>query len=154
MIRKIVLVSEAPESYDRMVRSLAAAGVQVVPQGTLGAALSVLRDGENAASAIVLDVASFSQNDADVLAGLSVQYPQLCMMVFVSRGSHEEALHRVESCRQISIHSTPLGDRTSAALILKVLTQAITPGAAEARAARPSVRGPRARGIRTPARFH
>ena len=133
MIRKIVLVSESPESYDRMVRSLAAAGVQVVPQGTLGAALSLLRDEENAASAIVLDVASFSQNDADVLAGLSVQYPQLCMMVFVSRGSHEEALHRVESCRQISIHSTPLGDRTSPALILKVLTQAITPGAAEAR---------------------
>ncbi len=134
MIRKIVLVSEAPESYDRMVRSLAAAGVQVVPQGTLGAALSVLRDGENAASAIVLDVASFSQNDADVLAGLSVQYPQLRMMVFASRGSQEEALHRVESCRQISIHSIALGDRTSPALILKVLTQAITPGAAEARA--------------------
>ena len=87
MIRKIVLVSEAPESHDQLVRSLAAVGVHVVPQATLRAAVALLRDAENAASVFVVDAPSFSPNDADVLAGLSVQYPQLRMMVFVSRGS-------------------------------------------------------------------
>ena len=48
MIRKIVFVSEAPESHDELPRSLAAAGFQVVPQTTLRAAVSVLRDAENA----------------------------------------------------------------------------------------------------------
>ena len=131
MIRKIVLVSEAPDSYDQMVRSLAAVGVQVVPQTTLGAAVSLLRDAENTVFDMVLDAPSFSENDADVLAGLSVQYPQLRLMVFISGGSQQEALHRVESCRQISIHSTPLGDTTSSDLILETLTQATTRGVAE-----------------------
>jgi DNA-binding NtrC family response regulator len=121
MIRKIVLVSEAAESHDQLVRSLAAVGVHVVPQATLRAAVSLLRDAENSPSAFVLDAPSFSPNDADVLAGLSVQYPQLRMMVFVSRGSQQEALHRLESCQQISIHGASLGDRTSPGLILDTL---------------------------------
>ena len=95
MIRKIVLVSEAPESHDQLVRSLAAVGVHVVPLLTLRAAVSLLRDAENAVLAMVLDVPLFSSIDADVLADLSVQYPQLRMMVFVSRGSQQEALHRI-----------------------------------------------------------
>jgi two-component system response regulator AtoC len=122
MIRKIVLVSEAPESHDQLVRSLAAVGVHVVPQVTLRAAVSLLRDAENAPSAFVVDAPSFSPNDADVLAGLSVQYPHLRMMVFVTRGSQQEALHRLEGCRQITIHSASLGDRTSPGLILETLT--------------------------------
>ena len=73
------------------------------------------------------------RNDADVLAGLSAQHPQLRMMVFVSRGSQQEALRRLENCRQISIHSVSLGDRTSPGLILETLTPAIDP--------RPSRRG-------------
>ena len=87
MIRKIVLVSEAPESHDQLLRSLAAAGFQVVPQATLRAAVSVLRDAENAALAMVLDGPAFSAADAEVLASLSVQHPQVRMMVFVSRGT-------------------------------------------------------------------
>jgi two-component system response regulator AtoC len=133
MIRKIVLVSEAPESYDQMERSLAAAGVQVVPQATLGAAVSLMHDTENAALAIVLDVLSFSANDADVLAGLGVLYPQLRLIVFAPEGSPEEVLYRLGSCRHISIHNAPLGDRTAPGLILKALTEASVPSAAEAR---------------------
>ena len=143
MIRKIVLVSEAPESYDRMAAESGGGGIPSCAAGdakssTFGAA----RRGKCCVGSLSWMWPSFSAEDADVLAGLSVQYPQLRMMVFASRGSQEETLHRVESYRQISIHSTALGDRTSPALILKVLTQAITPGARGSEGARPSVRGP------------
>jgi transcriptional regulator with PAS, ATPase and Fis domain len=126
MIPEIVLVSEAPGSLAHVVRSLV--GFQVVPLATLRAAVSLLRDAENAAWAIVMDVPSFSANDADVLLELGVQHPQLRMMVFVSRGSQQEALHRIEGCHKISIHSTPLADRSAPGLILKALAEAITPG--------------------------
>jgi transcriptional regulator with PAS, ATPase and Fis domain len=129
MIRKILLVSEAPESYDQLLRSLAAAGFQVLSQTTLGAAVSVLRDAESAASAMVLDGPAFSAGDAEALAGLSVQHPLVRMLVFVSRGLQEETLNRLKSFRQISIHSVPLGDRTSPGLILKEVTEAIASGA-------------------------
>jgi DNA-binding NtrC family response regulator len=136
MVPQIVLVSEAPGSHDQVVRSLAAAGFKVVPQATLRAAVSLLRatenDAENPALALVLDVPSFSANDADLLADLSVQHPRVRMMVFAWRGWQQEAFLRIESCRQISIYSTPLADRTSPALILKALAEATTPRAPEA----------------------
>ena len=129
MIRKVLLVSDAPESHGQLLRNLAASGFQVVPQSTLGAAISVLRDAEGAALAMVLDGPAFTAGDAEVLAGLSVQHPQVRMMVFISGGLQEETLYRLKSCRQIRIYSTPLGDRTSSGLILKELTEAIAPGA-------------------------
>jgi two-component system response regulator AtoC len=82
--------------------------------------------------ALVLDVPSFSSNDADLLADLSDQHPRVRMMVFAWRGWQQEAFLRIESCRQISIYSTPLADRTSPALILKALAEATTPSAPEA----------------------
>ncbi len=107
MTPQIVLVSEAPGSHDQVVRSLAAAGFQVVPQATLRAAVSLLRDAENAVLAMVLDVPLFSSIDADVLADLTVQHPRVRMMVFAWRGRQQEALRRIESCPQISTFSTP-----------------------------------------------
>ena len=86
MIRKIVLVREAPESHDRVAAEPGGGGFQVVPQATLRAAVSVLRDAENAALVVLLDGPSFSEGDAEVLACLSVKHPQMRMMVFVSRG--------------------------------------------------------------------
>jgi two-component system response regulator AtoC len=138
MTPQIVLVSEAPGSHDQVVRSLAAAGFQVVPQATLRAAVSLLRDAENAVLAMVLDVPLFSSIDADVLADLTVQHPRVRMMVFAWRGRQQEALRRIESCPQISTFSTPLGERTSPGLILKALAEAITPGASEATLAKAS----------------
>ena len=129
MIRKIVFVSEAPESHDELPRSLAVAGFQVVPQTTLRAAVSVLRDAENAVLIMVVDGPVFSAGDAEMLASLSVKHPQVRMMVFVSRGMPEETLNRLKSCPQISIHNTPLGDGTSPGLILKALTEAMAPSA-------------------------
>jgi two-component system response regulator AtoC len=137
MTPQIVLVSEAPGSHDQVVRSLAAAGFQVVPQATLRAAVSLLRDAENAVLAMVLDVPLFSSIDADVLADLTVQHPRVRMMVFAWRGRQQEALRRIESCPQISTFSTPLGERTAPGLILKAL-EAITPGAPEATLAKAS----------------
>jgi DNA-binding NtrC family response regulator len=128
MIPKIVLVSEAPGSYDHVERSLTAAGFHVVPEPTLRAAVSLLRDAEDAALAMVLDVLSFSANDAELLAVLSVQHPHLRILVLVSRESHPEGLDRLESRRQISIHNTPIEDRTAPALILKVLAEAAITG--------------------------
>ncbi len=129
MIRKIVFVSEAPESHDELPRSLAAAGFQVVPQTTLRAAVSVLRDVENVALVMVVDGPAFSAEDAEMLASLSVKHPQVRMMIFVSRGMPEETLNQLRSCRPISIYNTALGDGTSTGLILKALTEAIAHGA-------------------------
>jgi DNA-binding NtrC family response regulator len=131
MVPQIVLVSEAPGSHDQVARSLAAAGLKVVPQATLRAGVSLLRAAEDTVLALVLDVPYFSANDADLLADLSVQHPRVRMMVFAWRGWQQEAFLRIESCRQISIYSTPLADRTSSGLILKALAEA-TSGAPEA----------------------
>jgi DNA-binding NtrC family response regulator len=122
MIPQILLVSEAPESHIQVVRNLAT-GFEVVPQATLRAAISLLRDAQNTVSAMILDVPSFFPNDADVLAALTVQHPQLCTIVFAARGVQPETRNRLESYPQISIYSTPLGDRTSSGLILKVLAE-------------------------------
>ena len=160
MIRKIVLVSEVPESHDQLLRGLAAAGFQVVPQATLRAAVSVLFDAENTALALVLDGPAFSAADAEVLASLSVQHPKVRMMVFVSRGLQEETLDRLKGCRQVGIYNTTLGDKSLPAFILKVLTEAIAPTTSyetaltEAVAQGQSVRGLRGRSIRTPSRAH
>ena len=126
MIPEIVLVSEAPGSHAHVVRSLASAGFQVVPQATLRAAVALLRDAENAVSAIVMDLPFFSANDADMLLELSLQHPQLRMMVFVSQGSQQEALNRIGNCRKISIHSVTLAEKTAPGLILEALAEAIT----------------------------
>jgi len=127
MIRKIVLLSEAPESHDQLLRSLAAAGFQVVTQATLRAAVSALRDAENTALAIILDGTALSVSDAEALAGLSVQYPQVRMIVFAPTGLQEEMLDRLTSCRQINLYNAPLGDRTSPGLILKALAATFAP---------------------------
>jgi two-component system response regulator AtoC len=128
MIRKIVLVREAPECHDELPQSLAAAGFQVTPQATLRAAVSVLRDAENAALVVLLDGPAFSEGDAEMLACLSVKHPQMRMMVFVSRGLPEGMFNRLKRCRQVSIYNTPLGDRTSPGFILKALTDAYERG--------------------------
>jgi DNA-binding NtrC family response regulator len=128
MIRKVVLVSDAPESHDQLLRSLAAAGFQVVPQATLKAAVSVLRDSENSALAIILDGSAFSAGDAELLVGFISQHNRTRVMVFVSGELQEATLDQLESSRQISVYSTSLRDGTSPGLILRALTDAITPG--------------------------
>ena len=123
MIRKILLVGENSEAHNHLVRSLAAYGVQVVPQPTLRAAASLLGGPEKAASVLVLDVQLLSQSDADLLADLSEQHPQVQILVFVSRAGRQEALSRLQTCNQIKVASVSLEDAAAWASIIYVITE-------------------------------
>ena len=59
MMREILLVSETPEVHSQLVRILGASGVQVVPETTLRAAISLLRDPAHAALAVVSEMPFF-----------------------------------------------------------------------------------------------
>src|SRR5277367_3315787 len=123
MSRKILLVGENSEAHNHLVRSLAAYGVQVVPQPTLRAAASLLGGPEKAASVLVLDVQLLSQSDADLLADLSEQHPQVQILVFVSRAGRQEALSRLQTCNQIKVASVSLEDAAAWASIIYVITE-------------------------------
>jgi DNA-binding NtrC family response regulator len=123
MIRKILLVGENSEAHNHLVRSLAAYRVQVVTQPTLRAAASLLGGPEKAASVLVLDVQLLSQSDADLLADLSEQHPQVQILVFVSRAGRQEALSRLQTCNQIKVASVSLEDAAAWASIIYVITE-------------------------------
>ncbi len=123
MIRKILLVGENSEAHNHLVRSLAAYGVQVVAQPTLRAAASLLGGPEKAASVLVLDMQLLSQSDADLLADLSEQHPQVQILVFVSRAGRQEALSRLQTCNQIKVASVSLEDAAAWASIIYVITE-------------------------------
>lgn len=122
MIRKIVLVSETPETQNHLVQNLAAEGFEVVPVTTLKAAASFLRDPENGSFAVVLDMQLFSRTDAELLVQQSVQHPRTPMMVFVSAAAHEEACARFEHSPHISVFDALLSDPSSCASIARALT--------------------------------
>jgi two-component system response regulator AtoC len=133
-MREILLVGETPEVHSQLVRILGASGVQVVPETTLRAAISLLRDPAHVAVAVVLEMPLFSRNDFDLLADLSVRHPQVKKIVFAPGGFSEELLDRLQSCRDIHIFSTSLQDPTAARSILDAITPAITPAIASAAA--------------------
>ena len=128
MIRKILLVGENSEAHNHLVRSLAAHGVQVVPQPTLRAAASLLGGPEKAASVLVLDVQLLSQSDADLLADLSDQHPQVQIMLFASRACRQEALSRLQTCNEIKVSSVPLEDPAACASIIHAITERVASG--------------------------
>ena len=123
MIRKILLIGENSEAHNHLVRSLAAYGVQVIPQPTLRAAASLLGSPEKAASVLVLDVQLLSQSDADLLGDLSEQHPQVQILVFVSRAGRQEALSRLQTCSQIKVASVSLEDPAAWASIIHVIAE-------------------------------
>jgi two-component system response regulator AtoC len=125
MMREILLVSETPEVHGQLVRILGASGVQVVPQTTLRAAISLLRDPAHVALAVVLETPWFSKSDVDLLADLSVRHPQVKKIVFAPNGAPEELLDRLRSCSDIDVFSTPLQDPTAARSILDSITYSI-----------------------------
>jgi two-component system response regulator AtoC len=123
MIRKILLIGENSEAHNHLVRSLAAYGVQVIPQPTLRTAASLLSGPEKAASVLVLDVQLLSRSDADLLADLSEQHPQMKILVFVSRAGRQEALSRLQTCSQIKVASVSLEDPAAWASIIHVIAE-------------------------------
>jgi DNA-binding NtrC family response regulator len=128
MIHKILLVGQDSEAHDHLVRRLAAHRVQIVPQPSLRAAASLLRDPENAAPVLVVDMQLLSQSDADLLADLSDQHPQVRIMVFVSRASRQEALVRLKTCNQIKVSSVSLEDPAACASIFHEITERVALG--------------------------
>jgi DNA-binding NtrC family response regulator len=122
MIRKILFVGENSEAHNHLVRRLAAHRVQIVQQPSLRTAASLLRDPEGAAPVLVVDMA-LSQSDADLLADLSEQHPQVQILVFVSRAGRQEALGRLQTCNQIKVASVSLEDPAAWASIIRVVTE-------------------------------
>ena len=102
MMREILLVGETPEVHSQLVRILGASGVQVIPEATLRAAISLLRDPAHVALAVVLEMPLFSRSDFDLLADLSVRHPQVKKIVFAPGGFSEVLLDRLHSCSHIS----------------------------------------------------
>jgi DNA-binding NtrC family response regulator len=123
MIRKILFVGENSEAHNRLVSSLAAYGVQVVPQPTLRATASLLGGPEMAAPVLVLDVQLLSQSDADLLADLREQHPQMQILVFISRAGRQEALSRLQTCNQIKVASVSLEDPAAWEWIIYVISK-------------------------------
>jgi two-component system response regulator AtoC len=130
MMREVLLVSETPEVHSQLVRILGASGVQVVPEPTLRAAISLLRDPAHGVLAVALEMPSFSRSDFDLLADLSVRHPQVKKIVFAPGGSQEELLDRPQNCSDIHIFSASLQDPTAARSILTLITDSITPASA------------------------
>jgi DNA-binding NtrC family response regulator len=130
MMREILLVSETPEVHNHLVRILGASGVQVVPETTLRAAISLLRDPAHVALAVVLEMPLFSKSDFDLLADLSVRHPQVKKIVFAPGGPQAELLDRLQGCSDIHIFARSLQDPTAARLILEAITSAMPPAIA------------------------
>jgi DNA-binding NtrC family response regulator len=129
MMREILLVSETPEVHSQLVRILGTSGMQVVPETTLRAAISLLRDPAHGALAVVLEMPLFAKSDFDLLADLSIRHPQVKKIVFAPGGFPEELLDRLQSCSDIHIFRTSLQDPTAARTILDAITSAAAPGA-------------------------
>lgn len=127
MVHKILLVGQDSENHDDLVRRLAPHRVQIVQQPSLRTAASLLRDPENAAPVLIVDMA-VSQSDADLLADLSEQHPQVRIIVFASGASRQEALVRLQTCNQIKVSSVSPEDPAAWASILQLITEKIAPG--------------------------
>lgn len=136
MMREVLLVSETPEVHSQLGRILGTSGIQVVPETTLRAALSLLRDPAHDAVAIVFEMPLFAKSDFDLLADLNVRHPQVKKIVFAPGGFPEELLDRLQSCTDIHIFSTSLQDSTAARSILDAITPATTSAAAQGAMAR------------------
>jgi DNA-binding NtrC family response regulator len=126
MIRRVLLVSENPELHSHLLRDLAAHQIQVAKQPSLRAAASLLSDQE-LATLLVLDVQLLSRRDAELVAGIEAENPQVKIMLFTSRPHGQEALHRLQGSSEAEIYSVPLADPTAFAAILNAVSNRMSP---------------------------
>src|SRR5271168_3228253 len=122
MIQNILLISEAPETHQRLVRSLAAERVQVIQLQSMAAAASLLGSLETGSLAILLDVQSISESDACLLADLSTKHPGLPLLAFVTRQPPSETLNLLQSFGQTWVFSRPLSDTASQVAVLQAIS--------------------------------
>ncbi len=124
MIQNIILISEAPETYQRLMHSLAGERVQAIPVESIAAAVSLISSLEVSTLAIVLDAMSISKGDAGLLVDLRTQYPGLPLLIFLCRHTPEETLNRLQSLRHTWISGRPLSDAASQAAVLQLISVA------------------------------
>jgi two-component system response regulator AtoC len=128
MTCNVVVVGETSEARNRLVRTLAGHGVLVVQQPTLRAAASLLRGPEKAASILVLDGQALSQGDADLLANLREQHPQVEIVLFASKTCQKEAMSRLQTRNDLTVYRVSLEDPTACDLILDAIAEKVAPG--------------------------
>lgn len=122
MIQNIILISEAPETHQRLVRSLAAERVQVIHLQSIGAAASLLSNLEIGFLAILLDTQSISESDAGLLVELSTKHPALPLLVFINRQPPVQTLNLLQSFGHTWVFSRPLSDPASQSAVLQVIS--------------------------------
>jgi len=122
MIQNIILISEAPETHQPLVRSLAAERVQAIQLQSIGAAASLLSNLEITSLAIVLDAQSISEGEAGLLVDLCTQHPALFLLVFLTSQPPEKTLHLLQGIRHTWIFSRPLSDVASQVAVLQLIS--------------------------------
>jgi DNA-binding NtrC family response regulator len=122
MIQNLVLISETPETHQRLVRSLAADRVEVIQLQSVSAAASLLSNLEITSLAIVLDAQSISESDARLLVDLSTQHPGLSLLVFLTRQPVDEIRNRLQSSPRTWIFTRPLSDAASQLAVLQLIS--------------------------------
>ena len=122
MIQNIILISEAPETHQPLVRSLAAERVRVIHVPSIGAAASLLSNLEIGFLAILLDTQSISETDAGLLAELSTKHPALPLLVFVNRQPPVESLNLLQAFDHTWVFSRPLSDPASQSTVLQAIS--------------------------------
>jgi transcriptional regulator with PAS, ATPase and Fis domain len=121
MIQTIILISETPETHQRLVRSLAAERVQVIQLQSIGAAVSLLSNFEIGSLALVLDAQSISEGDAGLLVDLSTLHPALPLLVFLTRQPPQKTLNRLQNVGHIGVFIKPLSDAASEVAVLQLV---------------------------------
>ena len=122
MIQNIILISEVPESHQRLLRSLAAERVQVIQLRSISAAASLLSNLEVEFSAILLDLQVFSESDAVSLSDLHARHPGPAALVFVTRPPSAETLGLLPPSGSVWIFSRPLSDTASQVAVLQAVS--------------------------------
>jgi DNA-binding NtrC family response regulator len=122
MIQNILLISEAPETHQRLVRSLAAERIQVIQLQSVSAAAPLLGNLETGSLAVLLDVQSISESDAGLLADLSTKHPGLPLLAFVTRQPPPETLELLQSFGHTWVFSGPLSDTASQVAVLQAIS--------------------------------
>jgi transcriptional regulator with PAS, ATPase and Fis domain len=122
MIQNIILISEAPETHQRLVGSLAAERVQAIQLQSIGAAASLLSNLEITSLAIVLDAQSISEGDAGLLVDLRTQHPALSLLIFLTSQPPEKTLHLLQDIPHTWIFSRPLSDVASQVAVLQLIS--------------------------------
>ena len=122
MTKNIILISEVPETHQRLVRSLAAERVQVIHLQSMSAAATLLSNSEIRFLALLLDTQSISESNTGLLAELSTKHSGLPLLIFVNRQPPIETQNLLQSVGNTWVFGRPLSDPASQSAVLQVIS--------------------------------